>query len=224
MQEIKWNEDGIADRDDIADIDDISQMESFGNTEDIEAYISRFPIYQYSFQKPEMLEYSENIRQVCKRTCPHYSGSWSCIPAVGKLEKCRDHCLRYTDVLIFSTVTELADPSEQKQKTSAQREHERLTRLINDHMRDQGYLTYVISSSYCKKCPKCTFPRDYCRFPEEMFPCIESHGIMIADLCSQCDMDYYMGDRLFLLFTLLFYKDTGFALQKETSHEERNFT
>ncbi len=185
------------------------------NLEEIEEHISRFPLYQYSFQKPENLTFSEAVRQVCKRTCPHYATNWSCPPAVGKLEKCKEHCLRYTDVLVFSTVTELTDPTDPKQKAAAQREHERMTKLINGHLRDQGYLTYVISSSSCKRCPKCCFPRDYCRFPDEMFPCIESHGIVISDLCEQCDMDHYMGDPLFLLFTMLFFKDTGFTLHNQ---------
>ena len=181
-------------------------------TEKIEDYLSRFPIYQYAFLHPEDLEYTEKVRQVCKRNCPHYAASWSCPPAVGKLDKCRERCLRYTDLLVFSTVTELSDVFDPAQKTAAQTEHERLTNLVNNYMRDQGYLTYVISSSMCRLCPRCTFPRDYCRHPDDMFPCIESHGLVLSDVCLSCDMDYYMGDQLFLLFSLVFFKDTGFAI------------
>ena len=185
------------------------------NQENLETFLSKFPIYQYAFLKTEDLDYSEKVRLMCKRTCTHYAASWSCPPAVGKLNKCREHCLRYSDVLLFSTVTELSDPASAEKKAAAQTEHERLTTLINNHMRDQGYLTYVISSSYCKLCPKCTFPRDYCRHPDEMFPCIESHGILIPDLCAACEMDYYMGERLCLLFSMIFFKDSGFILAPE---------
>ena len=90
------------------------------NQENLETFLSKFPIYQYAFLKTEDLDYSEKVRLMCKRTCTHYAASWSCPPAVGKLNKCREHCLRYSDVLLFSTVTELSDPASAEKKAAAQ--------------------------------------------------------------------------------------------------------
>ena len=185
------------------------------NRECLEEFILQFPIYQYSFMKSEDIEFSEKVRSFCKRSCPHYRESWSCPPAVGKLEQCRDKCLKYTDVLIFSTVTEVDEKEKNIRSGETQKEHEKLTGIINSKMRDLGYITYVISSGYCRICDKCTFPRDYCRHPEEMYPCIESHGIVVSDLIADNDMDYYMGEKLRLMFSLIFFKDTGFAFDSE---------
>ncbi len=185
------------------------------NLEKIESFIKKFPVYQYAFLSTEQVEFSDKMRLFCKRSCPHYGSSWSCPPATGKLDKCKEHCLRYTDLLLFSTVTEIPRAREKEKKIEAQIEHEKLTRLINNHMRDLGYLTYVLSSSFCKHCSKCSFPKDYCRHPEEMIPCIESHGIVVADLMEKCDMDYYMGERLQLMFSLIFFKDTGFIFSEK---------
>ena len=110
---------------------------------------------------------------------------------------------------------EIPEQNAKERRETAQKEHERLTQLVNNHMRDQGYLTYVISSSFCKICPKCTFPRDYCRHPDEMYPCIESHGILISDLCTQCEMDHYMGEQLALFFSMIYFKDSGFIYTQE---------
>ena len=176
--------------------------------ENIESFINKFPLYQYAFIKPDDVEYSEKVRQVCKRTCSHYGASWSCPPAVGKIEKCKENCLQYTDLLVFSTVTELKG-EDGKEEAAAQAEHEKLTKIICDHMLSRGYITYVLSSGWCRNCPKCTFPKDFCRHPDEMYSCIESHGIIIADLMDLCDMDHYLGGGLKLYFSLVFFKDAS---------------
>ncbi len=184
----------------------------------IKEFIGNFPIYQYAFLKPDEIEFSTKVRQLCKRTCRYYSESWSCPPAVGKIDVLKEKCLNYTDVLLFSTFTELTE--DKHDKKIIQREHDKLTHIINNRMKDLGYLTYIISSGSCKICDKCTFPKDFCRHPYEMFPCIESHGIIVADLLSDCGMDYYMGDKFQILFSIIFFKDAGFDDIKENKEED----
>ena len=176
--------------------------------ENIESYIKQFPLYQYAFIKPDDAEYSEKVRQMCKRSCPYYGTSWSCPPAIGKIDKCRENCLKYTDLLVFSTVTELSEITD-REMAAAQAEHERLTKMICSEKLRQGYITYVLSSSRCRSCQKCTFPRDFCRHQDEMYPCIESHGIAVSDLMELCDMDYYLGGKLQLLFSLVYFKEAA---------------
>ena len=176
------------------------------SVENIESFIKKFPIYQYAFIKPDDIEYTEKVRQLCKRTCPHYGTSWSCPPAVGKIEACRENCLSYSDVLIFSTLTEIKDADNGK-TAEAQKENERLTDIIRSEMGKWGYTTYVITSGRCQKCRKCTFPKDFCRYPDSMYPCVESQGIMISELAEKYGMDYYMGSRLCLMFSFIYYRE-----------------
>ena len=174
---------------------------------EIENFITQFPIYQYAFVKPEDMDFNERVRAICKKECPRYGASWSCPPAVGKVEKCRQECFQYTDALFFSSVADVKDITDMKETLQTKHEHEKMTGIIEQHLRDHGLLVYTLSSDSCSLCPKCAFPRATCRHPEEMHPCIESHGIVVANLVELCQMDYYMGENLLLWFSIIFFKE-----------------
>lgn len=45
--------------------------------DEIESFITQFPVYQYQFLKPEEIEYNDRVRAICKKECPRYGTSWS---------------------------------------------------------------------------------------------------------------------------------------------------
>lgn len=184
------------------------QEEKIVTKEEIEAFITQFPIYQYAFVKPEDIDFNERVRAICKKECPRYGNSWSCPPAVGKVERCRERCYEYEDVLFFSSVTEVKDFTDMEENLKTKKEHEKMTKIIEDYLRSQGLLVYTLSSDSCSICSKCGFPKEHCRHPEQMHPCIESHGIVVANLVEKCNMDYYMGERLLLWYSMIFFKNT----------------
>lgn len=173
---------------------------------EIEEFITQFPIYQYSFIRPEDLTFDENMRVLCKKECPNYGNNWSCPPAVGKISQCKAHCHEYTDVLVFTSVTEVKDMLNTEETLKIKKNHEKLTRIVEDFMRANGLLVYTLTSDRCYACAKCSFPKEKCRHPEQMHQCIESHGIVIADIAETCCMDIYMGENLRLWFTVIFYR------------------
>ena len=134
---------------------------------EIEEYITQFPIYQYAFVKPEDIEFNDRVRQICKKECSRYGASWSCPPAVGTVEVCKERC-----------------------------------------MKDKTLLTFALSSDSCQLCEKCTYPRGGCRHLELMHPCIESHGIVVANLIEKNMMDYYLGEHMVIWFSMIFYKES----------------
>ena len=85
-------------------------------------------------------------------------------------------------------------------------EHEKMTHLIEQHLKEHKLETYTLSSDSCAACEKCAYPKGACRHPELMFPCIESHGIVVANLVEKYAMDYYLGDRYIVWFSLIFFK------------------
>lgn len=190
------------------------------NREDIEKFITRFPIYQYAFVTPGDIEFNDRVRIICKRECPRYGTSWSCPPAVGKVEKCRERCSRYRQALFFSSVAEVADFTDMQESLKTKKEHEKMTKIIEDHLAGQGLEVYTLSSDSCSVCEKCTFPREQCRHPELMHPCIESHGIVVANLVEKCHMDYYMGEHLLLWFSLIFFNGAEEQQEKTEAGEE----
>ncbi|MDO4491699.1 MAG: DUF2284 domain-containing protein [Lachnospiraceae bacterium] len=173
---------------------------------EIEEFITQFPLYQYAFLTPGEIEYDEKTRLFCKHECPGYGSSWSCPPAIGKIAQCKDRCLQYTDALVFTSVTRVTDISNPTEKAKIQVTHEKMTRIIEDFMKENGLLIYTLSSGSCSVCTKCGFPKEKCRHPGDMHPCIESHGIVAADLAEYCNMDYYMGENLLLRFSIIFFR------------------
>ena len=95
----------------------------------IEEYITQFPIYQYALLDSSQLEFSDKVRTICKRECPRYGNSWSCPPAVGSVEKCRETCLKYPKVLLFSSVAEVPDYFNLEQNLKTKQEHELIISL-----------------------------------------------------------------------------------------------
>lgn len=173
----------------------------------IEEFITKFPIYQYAFIDTGDLEFSERVRTICKKECPRYGCSWSCPPAVGSIEKCRQKCLAYDQALFFSSVAEVEDLMNMEETLKTKNEHERITETIERYLKEQSLLVYTLSSESCSICEKCTYPRGNCRFPERMHPCIESHGILVPNLIEKNTMDYYLGDRLVLWFSMIFFRE-----------------
>lgn len=175
--------------------------------EEIEAFITQFPIYQYAFVDIDELEFSDKVRTICKKECPRYGSSWSCPPAVGTVEKCRQKCMEYDQALFFSSVADVKDISNMKETLKTQEEHEKMTTIIDKYLKDHTMLTYALSTESCSICEKCTYPKGTCRHPETMHPCIESHGIVVPNLIERNMMDYFLGERLVLWFSLIFFKD-----------------
>lgn len=176
--------------------------------EEIESFITQFPIYQYAFIDTETIEFSDKVRTICKKECPRYGGSWSCPPAVGTVEKCRQKCLEYPSALFFSSVAEVRDSSDLGETLKTRSEHEKMTGIIENFLREKSLLVYTLSTESCSICEKCTYPKGSCRHPESMHPCIESHGIVVPNLIEANLMDYYLGERLVLWFTLIFFKES----------------
>lgn len=175
---------------------------------EIENFISKFPIYQYAFGKPSDVPFSEELRDFCKKYCPKYDTSWSCPPAIPRVEKCRSRCMYYDDVLVFSTVSRNRDINDREARRDSQKDHEQLTTLVESYLKENGYEMLTLTSDACNICQKCTFPHDYCKFPDEMHPCIESYGIVISTLAERACMDCDMGERLYIWFTIIFFKKT----------------
>lgn len=175
---------------------------------EIEEYITQFPIYQYAFVKPEDIEFNDRVRQICKKECSRYGASWSCPPAVGTVEVCKERCMNYDYVLFFSSIAEVDNIMDMDETLKTKSEHEKITREIEQHLKDKTLLTFALSSDSCQLCDKCTYPRGGCRHLELMHPCIESHGIVVANLIEKNMMDYYLGEHMVIWFSMIFYKES----------------
>lgn len=172
----------------------------------LEEQMTRLPIVQYEFFPTEELVFTPRVRAVCKLECPRYGSSWACPPAVGTVEECRARCLGYPHALLLSTMREVEDIANLEETLATRPEHEAVTRQVNQLMQAQGVETYVLSTESCDICQTCTYPGAPCRHPDQMFPCVESHGILITETAEHYGIAFQAGGNVVTWFSLILYR------------------
>ena len=177
------------------------------NRELIEQQLSALPLAQYGWIETAELEFSERIRRVCEQECPMYGKTWACPPAVGTVEECRARCLSYPHALYLTTLTEVSDIANLDETLATRAPHEALTHEIAAMVRQWcGGGTMVLSTEACAICERCAWPDAPCRHPDKMYPCVESHGILVTALADRLGMSFFNGN-LVTWYSLIFYND-----------------
>ena len=172
----------------------------------IENFLKKQAVYQYAFLKSEQVPFDKRVRTGCRENCAFYGTSWSCPPAVGRIEKCRNRCLRHPEALLFSTFREIPEDAEPAGIRRRDHGHENILRQIDEYISSLGLDVFALSSSVCSICAECGFPRTNCRHADRMHPCMESCGVRVADLAELCSMDYYLGENCRIDLSLVFYR------------------
>lgn len=175
------------------------------NRNALEQQLSQLPLFQYEFLKSEELVFTERVRHVCETECPMYGKTWACPPAVGTVAACRERCLAYPELLMISTVTEVQDSANIEETLATRGEHEAVTHQVAEMVKAQGCDVMALSTEACAICEHCAYPNAPCRHQERMFPCVESHGILVTDIAEKHGMDFFNGN-IVTWFSLIFYR------------------
>lgn len=174
------------------------------NRDALEEALAELPLLQYEFFDTSELVFSSRVRHVCTQDCPMYGTNWACPPAVGSVLECQAKCLAYGKGLVISTVAEVYDVANMEETLATRGEHEDITRAVRDLLKEQGIAPYVLSTEACSICESCAYPDAPCRFPDKMFPCVESHGIVVTDLAERYGMECF-GGNMVVWFSLFLY-------------------
>ena len=172
----------------------------------LEEQLAVLPLYEYAFIKTDELLFSERVRYICQTECPMYNTTWACPPAVGTVEECRKRVLAFEEGLLIATITEVSDIADIQQTLATRADHEEITRQVLTMVRRQADDTLTLSTEACAHCAHCTWPDAPCRHPDRMFPCVESHGILVTDLAERHDMDFMAQGNLVTWFSLILYR------------------
>ncbi len=175
--------------------------------ERLEQQLRELPLYVYEFIDTSELVFSERVRYVCRTECSMYGKSWACPPAVGDVETCRARCLSYPKGLLISTITEVHDISDIPEPLAPRLPHEEITRQIHALVKEQVADSMALSTEACAHCAHCTYPDAPCRFPDRMYPCVESHGILVTDLAERHGIDFMAGGNIVTWFSLILYRE-----------------
>jgi predicted metal-binding protein len=103
-------------------------------------------------------------------------------------------------------MTEVDDIADLEGTLSTRGSHEEITRQVGELLRAQGAEVYPLSTESCAICRKCAYPEGPCRHPEKMFPCVESHGILIIDTAERFGIDFQAGGNIVTWFSLILYR------------------
>lgn len=172
----------------------------------LEQQMAQLPIVQYEFFPTCDLVFSERVRHICAHECTQYGKSWACPPAVGPVAECQAHCLSYPNALLITSLSEVTDIENLETTLATRVDHEELTRQVKSLFQAQGVDTFVLSTESCAICEHCAYPGGPCRFPEKMFPCVESQGILVTDLAEKFHIDFQAGGNLVTWFSLILYR------------------
>ena len=164
------------------------------------------PICEYAWLTPEQIPFLEQVRYICKTECPMYGTSWSCPPAVGTVDECKNRCMQYEGAFVFTTMAEVTDISNLQETLSTRKAHETITHRIGSLMKQQTSDILILSTESCANCETCTWPEAACRNPEHMYPCIESYGILVTEIAEKCGITFLSGANIVTWFSLIFYR------------------
>ena len=174
--------------------------------EKLERQIARYPICEYAFIRTEEIRFLDKVRYICETECPQYGKSWSCPPAVGTVQECRERCARFEGGFLFTTLAEVSDMENMEEMLATRMDHEKVTEAVQALFQEQCQEVLTLSTESCAICEKCAYPKRACLHPEQMHPCIESHGILLTKSIEENHMDYFMGEQMVLWFSLIFIK------------------
>ena len=171
----------------------------------LEEQMSAQPIVQYDFFETEELVFTPRVRTVCEMECAQYGKSWACPPGVGTVEECRERCLSYPHGLLVVTMTEVEDIADISATLATRGDHEAVTHQAEAILQAQGLETMGLSTEACSICPQCAYPDGPCRHPAQMYPCVESHGILVTEVAERLGLEFFNGN-LVTWFSLVFFR------------------
>ena len=163
-------------------------------------------LWEYGLLPTEKILFSEEVRALCRdNVCGRYGTSWACPPAVGTVEECRARCLAYPNILVFSAKYDLEDSFDFEGMQAGMRAFKTVCTRLDETAQKHLSRFMLLSNESCGRCEKCTYPDAPCRFPDQLYPAIEGHGILVNLLAARAGIRYINGPDTVTYFGGLFF-------------------
>ncbi len=152
--------------------------------------------------------FHEDIRRICEdNACGGYGRTWACPPAVGTVGECRERCLSYDHMALFSGKYDLEDSFDfQGMKMGMlmfKGAVDRLDESIKSYLTDYR----ILSNEGCIRCARCSYPDSSCRFPGQLFHSIEGYGLVVGELAGLAGIHYNNGPGTVTFFGAVLWRD-----------------
>lgn len=169
--------------------------------------IKELGVHEYGIIPVENVPFEHEVREMCAANrCGSYAKTWCCPPGCGTEEECREKCMKYKNVLVFSTKGDLEDSFDFEGMTEAMVRHKAVSKKVRLLFKETfGDDFFALSSEGCGNCEKCTYPDAPCRFPDDMMPSVESYGIMVYKEAAAAGIHYINGANTVTFFSNIFF-------------------
>ena len=142
------------------------------------------------------LEFRQEVRDMCAADrCSSYGKNWSCPPACGTPEVCRQKLTAYRRGVLVQTVGEMEDDFDAETIGQTYLRHKaafdalaRQTRILHPNC-------LPLTAGACTLCKKCTCPDRPCRFPGKRLSSMEAYGLLVSDVCLKSGLAYNHGPK-----------------------------
>lgn len=152
------------------------------------------------------LVYYPEIRDICATDqCRCYGKSWSCPPATGTLEECKQRIESYNTMLLFSLKTELEDSFDYEGMMAGAAAFKEMAAALQAELQTLLPRYLLMALAGCKKCGTCTYPDAPCRHPESMFHSLEGYGFDVHLLAEAAGIKYNNGPNTVTYFGAILF-------------------
>ena len=172
----------------------------------LEREMAQLPLVQYAFLTTRELVFSDRVRRICRHECPMFNTTWACPPAVGTPDECRARLNAFEHVLVLVTADDAGDPAGLPYAQASLALHTQITEQVLALVKRQCGQTYTLAAQACRRCDKCTWPHSPCRDPQHMFPCVESHCILVTALAERLGIPFQGDVGWITWYSLIFYR------------------
>ena len=101
------------------------------------AKIKELGVHEYGIIPVEKVPFEHEVREMCAANrCGAYAKTWCCPPGCGTEEECKERCMKYKYVLVFSTKTDLEDSFDFEGMTEAMVRHRAVSKQVRTLFRE----------------------------------------------------------------------------------------
>lgn len=142
----------------------------------------------------ESISLNQEVRDLCEQnTCGNYNKNWSCPPAVAPLDEIKEKFDEFSNFIVLSQVYELEDSMDFEGMVEGAKDFQKRLVELNKTLRESGIKYMMLGAGGCTLCPKCTYPDEPCRRPEDRIVSLEAHGIEVVKLMKDNGLKYNNG-------------------------------
>jgi len=154
---------------------------------------------------PEKLVARKDIRDMCKEDkCGVFGKNWTCPPECGTLEECERKMRQYKNGILLQKVGNLSRVIDVKAYIKIEKEYRESLLKFAAEIKKTHPNALCLGAGACTVCEKCAYPNP-CLFPEKALSSMEAYGLFVTQVCRDCNVPYYYGEKTITFMACVLY-------------------